>query len=62
MRPIDDMELRLEWFDFSQHLRVIHEGVVLYNSRVRIVSPLLSDRQVKWITEHYEQKRKKYVF
>jgi len=62
METINDINLKLEWFDFGQHLRVKHEGIVVYNSRVRIVSPLLSERQVKWITEHYQQKRKNYVF
>ena len=59
---INDIQLKLEWVSFGQHLKVSHKNEVLYNSRTGIASPLLSARQVKWIIEHYQQKRKSYVF
>lgn len=59
---ISDIDLRLDWGRTGQHLKVRHKDRLLYSSVTGQASPALSVRQVKWITEHYEQKRKKYVF
>jgi hypothetical protein len=59
---IDDMDLRLDWGSTNQYLKVYHKNTLVYNSEISFFSPVLEPRQVKWITEHYEQKRKKYVF
>lgn len=59
---IPDIELKLEWTRMKDHLRVLHKGVLLYSSASGFASPVLSTRQVKWITEHYDLKRMKYVF
>lgn len=62
MQEISDMEMTLSWGRTQQDLRVTHRGQMMYNSVTGQFSPELTKRQVKWITEHYEQKRKKYVF
>lgn len=66
---ISDINLKLEWSRTGQDLKVwvpngglMKVNVLLYNSVTGYVDPLLSARQVKWITEHYQQKRKNYVF
>jgi hypothetical protein len=61
---ISDIDLKLDWGRTGQHLRVTakwRDGV-LYSSVTGQTSPLLSERQVKWITEHFQQKKKNYVF
>ena len=60
---IPDTDLELKWNRTNEHLKVYdRQATLLFNSNTGFVNPLLSDRQVKWITEHYEQKRRKYVF
>jgi hypothetical protein len=60
---IPDIDLVLEWNRTKEHLKVsVPVGGLLFNSVTGFASPVLSERQVKWITEHYEQKRRKYVF
>jgi hypothetical protein len=62
LTEIPDMSLILEWNRTKEHLKVSVPNTPLYNSATGFVSPLLSARQVKWITEHHQQKRMKYVF
>lgn len=57
-----DKDLTLEWGFFGQDLKVLHGEVVLYSSLTGFVHEALSKRQVKWITEHYNQKKNNYVF
>jgi hypothetical protein len=57
-----DIDLSLKWNRTKDQLKVSVNDLVLFNSVTGLVSPQLSARQVKWITEHYEQKRMKYVF
>ena len=59
---LSDLDLRLEWNRTGESLRVTHKGTVVYNSITGMLSGLLSDRQVKWILEDYNRKRKKFVF
>ncbi len=66
---ISDIDMHLEWGRTGETLKVyVKNGgllsidVMVYNSITGFASPLLSPRQVKWITEDYEKKRKKYVF
>lgn len=68
-KEINDLDLKLEWGRTGEHLKVyaVNGGllsidVLLFNSVTGFVSPYLTARQVKWITEDYERKRKKYVF
>jgi hypothetical protein len=63
MTPISDIDLKLEWVYSQEHLKVkAKDGEVVYNSVTQYASPRLTERQVKWITEHYHAKRRKYVF
>lgn len=63
MTPISDIDLKLEWTYHQEHLKVkAKDGEVVFNSVTKYASPRLTERQVKWITEHYEEKRRKYVF
>lgn len=58
-----DSQLQLEWLSWEQHLKVwAPDKTLLFSSVTGEISPALSDRQVKWILEHYEAKRKVYVF
>jgi hypothetical protein len=57
-----DIDFTLTWNRTKEHLKVTINDLVFFNSATGFVSPLLSARQVKWITEHHEQKRMKYVF
>jgi hypothetical protein len=58
-----DSQLRLEWLSWGQYLKVwAPDKTLLFSSVTGDISPALSDRQVKWILEHYEAKRKCYVF
>lgn len=60
---LSDLMLELVWSRTKEHLKVRdHQGTLLFNSVTGIVSPLLSDRQVKWILEDYERKRMNYAF
>ena len=59
----DDKRLILTWVSFGQHLKVKGpDGVLLINTRTNFVSEKISARQVKWILEHYEAKKKTYAF
>jgi hypothetical protein len=58
-----DSQLNLEWLSWGQHLKVwAPDKTLLFSSVTGEIHDNLSDRQVKWILEHYEQKRKVYVF
>jgi len=60
---VSDLDMILEWSRTKQDLKVhTVEGTLLFSSAAGFVSPLLSDRQVKWVTEDCNRKRKKYVF
>jgi len=59
---ISDLDLKLEWSRTGEDLRVTNKGKVLYSSVSGLVSPSLSPRQVRWITEDYERKRKQYAY
>lgn len=60
---IPDIDLKLVWNRTKDGLKVFGpDNTLLYNSWVGVVDPGLSERQLKWITEHYNQKRMKYVF
>ena len=68
-KEISDLDLVLVWSRTKEHLKVyVNNGgllkidILLFNSVTGFVSPLLSDRQVKWIVEDYERKRRVYVF
>jgi hypothetical protein len=55
--------MRLEWNRIGDHLKVVlANGTLLYQSSIGYASPLLSARQVKWIQEDYNRKKKNYVF
>lgn len=57
-----DKDLVLKWQFHNQDLIVTHGWLQLYNSATGFVHEALSERQVKWITEHYEKQRNVYVF
>ena len=59
---ISDLDLKLEWSRTGDNLKVTHKGTVVYSSITGKASPLLSQRQVKWIYEHFTRKKKNYVF
>jgi hypothetical protein len=60
---ISDLDIILEWSRTGDSLKAkTTEGTLLYSSVTGISSPLLSPRQVKWITEDYTRKKKNYVF
>lgn len=60
---ISDLVLELVWSRTKEHLKVYgHQGTLLFNSVTGFIHPTLSDRQVKWILEDYERKRRIYVF
>jgi len=60
---ISDLDMILEWSPTGANLKVrTVEGTLLFSSVVGFVSPLLSERQVKWVTEDYNRKKKNYVF
>ena len=60
---ISDLDILLHWGRTGEHLKVhTTEGTLLFSSVTGDFSPLLSDRQVKWILEDYNRKRKKFVF
>ena len=68
-KEISDLDLVLVWSRTKEHLKVyVNTGgllkidILLLNSVTGFMSPLLSDRQVKWILEDYERKRRVYVF
>jgi len=58
-----DSKLTLKWDRTGADLRVYTpEGELVYTSVVGFVHPDLSARQAKWISDHYNAKRKNYVF
>lgn len=58
-----DSKLILKWNMSGQALRVYApDGTLLYSSEVDSVHPSLSQRQATWIREHFQAKRKRYVF
>ncbi len=57
-----DKDLILKWQFHNQDLIVTHGWLQLYNSTTGFVHEALSERQGKWITEHYEKQRNVYVF
>lgn len=60
---ISDIDMLLVWSRTGTDLKVqTTEGTLLYNSVTGFVHTSLSPRQVKWITEDYERKKKNYVF
>ena len=60
---VSDLDMILEWSRSKQDLKVhTVEGTLLYSSASGFVNPLLSERQVKWVTEDYNRKKKNYVF
>lgn len=60
---ISDLDMRLEWNRIGDHLKVVlTNGTLLYQSSIGYASPQLSARQVKWIQEDYNRKKKNYVF
>lgn len=60
---ISDLDLELVWSRTKEHLKVYdRQGTLMFNSVTGFIHPLLSDRQVKWILEDYEAKRRIYVF
>jgi len=63
MKEVKDSDLRIEWRFSGEHMRVADpNGEVLLSTLTNFTSPRLTDRQVKWLKEHFEAKRKKYVF
>lgn len=62
-KTVSDLDMILEWSRTGTDLKVrTVEGTLLFSSSVGFVSPLLSERQVKWVTEDYNRKKKNYVF
>lgn len=60
---ISDLDMILEWNRTGTDLKVrTVEGTLLFSSTTGFVSPLLSERQVKWVTEDYTRKKKNYIF
>lgn len=60
---VSDLDIILHWGRTGEHLKAhTSEGTLLFSSVTGEFSPLLSDRQVKWILEDYNRKRKKFVF
>jgi len=57
-----DKDLVLTWSNHKQDLKVTHNDVVLLNTVTGFAHKSLSERQVKWIMEHYEKVRNVYVF
>jgi hypothetical protein len=60
---ISDLDIILEWSRTGKDLKAkTTKGELLYSSVTGIASPVLSERQVNWITEDYNRKKKNYVF
>jgi len=60
---ISDLDVILDWGRTGQHLKArTTKGTLLYSSDTGFSSPLISERQFKWINEDYKRKRKNYVF
>lgn len=62
-KTVSDLDMILEWSRTGADLKVrTVEGTLLFSSATGFVSHLLSERQVKWVSEDYNRKKKNYVF